>query len=46
MINNLAELYLSNMVYEGYRNMKIYFLAGIILILIIKDYNQQKVPQN
>lgn len=47
MMNNLVSLYLSNIVYEGYRSMEIYIpitgiLAGIISILIIKDYNQQK----
>lgn len=46
-MNNLVALYLSNIVYEGYRSMEIYIpltgvLAGIISILIIKEYNEQK----
>lgn len=47
IMNNLVSLYLSNIVYEGYKSMEIYIpitgiLAGIISLLIIKGYNQQK----
>ena len=44
MRNNLLALYLSNIVYEEYRSIEIYIpitgiLAGIISLLIIKDFN-------